>query len=157
MRRRRPLPASQAAAAPTTHCHRGPTTHPDRPISVPPRRPDSPADSVWPSSFTRLPRAAHGTPAARAPLHGHASASLHSAPFFFLPNRRPRESRRRRLEAHRSLSPSPRPPPQLHMACSAAAAGAEANALLFRRPAPSSIAGRSRLAVPRRNRHRNLR
>nr|CAB3464628.1 unnamed protein product [Digitaria exilis] len=42
------------------------------------------------------------------------------------------------------------------MACSAAA-GAEAAALLFRRPAPSSIAGRSRLAVSRRTRHRNLR
>ncbi|KAK8457355.1 hypothetical protein SEVIR_3G171300v4 [Setaria viridis] len=43
------------------------------------------------------------------------------------------------------------------MACSAAAAGAEATALLFRGPAPSSIAGRSRLAVSRRTRHRNLR
>ncbi|CAN6336988.1 unnamed protein product [Urochloa humidicola] len=42
------------------------------------------------------------------------------------------------------------------MAC-AAAAGAEATALLFRRPALSSIAGSSRLAVSRRARHRNLR
>ncbi|XP_062180224.1 probable starch synthase 4, chloroplastic/amyloplastic isoform X2 [Phragmites australis] len=42
------------------------------------------------------------------------------------------------------------------MACSSAA-GAEATALLFRHPAPSSIAGRRRLAVPRRTRHQNLR
>ncbi|OEL27726.1 putative starch synthase 4, chloroplastic/amyloplastic [Dichanthelium oligosanthes] len=42
------------------------------------------------------------------------------------------------------------------MACSAAA-GAEATRLLFRRPAPSSIAGRNRLTVSRRTRHRNLR
>ncbi|CAN6327494.1 unnamed protein product [Urochloa humidicola] len=43
------------------------------------------------------------------------------------------------------------------MACAAAVAGAEETALLFRRPAPSSIAGRGRLAVSRRARHRNLR
>jgi hypothetical protein len=55
-------------------------------LSAGPRRPDS-LVSVWPSSSLRLPRAAHGTPAApshtarpRAPAH--ASVSLHSAAFF---------------------------------------------------------------------------
>ncbi|XP_066364270.1 probable starch synthase 4, chloroplastic/amyloplastic isoform X2 [Miscanthus floridulus] len=42
------------------------------------------------------------------------------------------------------------------MSCSAAA-GAEAAALLFRSPAPSTIAGRHRLAVSRRTPRRNLR
>ncbi|CAD6333083.1 unnamed protein product [Miscanthus lutarioriparius] len=42
------------------------------------------------------------------------------------------------------------------MSCSAAA-GAEAAALLFRSPAPSTIAGRRRLAVSRRTPRRNLR
>ncbi|KAK3138178.1 hypothetical protein QOZ80_5AG0365530 [Eleusine coracana subsp. coracana] len=42
------------------------------------------------------------------------------------------------------------------MACSSAA-GAEAAALLFRHHAPSPIAGRRRLAVPRRTLYRNLR
>ncbi|KAL6610545.1 hypothetical protein ACP70R_040514 [Stipagrostis hirtigluma subsp. patula] len=42
------------------------------------------------------------------------------------------------------------------MACSAAA-GAEASALLLRHPAPCPIAGRGRLSLPRRTRHRNLR
>ena len=61
----------------------------------------SPPPSAFPAQRT-------GHPPPPAPPHGHASVSLHSAAFS---NRRPRESRRRRLEAHRSLSPPQSSPP----------------------------------------------
>jgi hypothetical protein len=124
-----------------TRCRRGPMLLAPCQAAVGARRARSPSVSsvfVCPAFPARCAR----EPATRSnPL-----LPPHSTPLLFLaPD----------AAASSSQRTPPRHPP-LHMACSSAA-GAEATALLFRHHAPSPIAGRRLLALPRRTRRRNLR